>query len=287
VSGSPALPWTTPGSGRLRREPGAGGAALHAARPGWPCARRPLTTPRQSRHMGAGRRRAQPPRRCPGPGRRRTRPRGRQAGVLADQEDRTTAPGPRLRLGLPSRPVPRTALQPERDRVVWAASLPCSGPLTHGQHAATAPPTATPRRRVLQALKWCARRRSRRSRTSVRAARSWAAVGRGVLGLCPLAGLAVQRDRPPAPCGQREEADRDRDRGLGGEDQVGDEVQHAVKARAMAPVPAIASRLPLRTIASLSPSRKRRRRGPAAGPARPPCSGVWRSRHSAGPRSGR
>jgi hypothetical protein len=119
VSGSSALPWTTPGSGWLRREPGAGGAALHAARPGWPCARRPLTTPRQSRHMGAGRRRAQPPRRCPGPGRRRTRPRGRQAGVLADQEDRTTAPGPRLRLGLPSRPVPRTALQPERDRVVW------------------------------------------------------------------------------------------------------------------------------------------------------------------------
>ena len=26
------------------------------------------------------------------------------------------------------------------DRVVWAASLPCSGPLTRGQHAATAPP---------------------------------------------------------------------------------------------------------------------------------------------------
>jgi hypothetical protein len=131
VSGSPALPWTTPGCGRLRREPGRRRQRCTRPRPGWPCARRPLTTPRPSRCAGAGRRRATTlP--MPGPGRRRTRPRGRRAGVVADQEDRTTAPGPRLRLGLP-RDLCRAASCWPCDRVVWAASLPCIGPLTHGR----------------------------------------------------------------------------------------------------------------------------------------------------------
>jgi hypothetical protein len=46
---------------------------------------------------------------------------------------------------------------------------------------------------------------------------------------------------------------------LGGKDQVGDEVQHAREGQGDGAGPGIASRLPLRTIASLSPSRKRRR----------------------------
>jgi len=83
----------------------------------------------------------------------------------ADERDRAAAsrcsrrPGrpnngsrPRLRLGLPRDPCRAPSCWP-CDRVVWAASLPCSGPLTRGQHAATAPPTATPRGRVLPALK--------------------------------------------------------------------------------------------------------------------------------------
>jgi hypothetical protein len=155
VSGSPALPWTTPGCGRLRREPGRRRQRCTRPRPGWPCARRPLTTPRPSRCAGAGRRRATTlP--MPGPGRRRTRPRGRRAGVVADQEDRTTAPGPRLRLGLP-RDLCRAPSCWPCDRVVWAASYPAAG-LDPRAQAATAPPTATPHRRVRHALKRCASR---------------------------------------------------------------------------------------------------------------------------------
>ena len=137
-----------------------------------------------------------------------------------------------------------------------AGSLPCSSPLTSGQHAATAPPTATPRRT-------CYKRSSgvlAAGEERVSGPRHCGlGIGRGVLGRCLLAGLAIQRDRPPAPPGQREKADRDRDRGLGGEDQVGDEVQHTGERQGDGAGPAIASRLPLRTIASLSPSRKRRR----------------------------
>jgi hypothetical protein len=136
--------------------------------------------------------------------------------------------------------------------------------VVHGTSAGASVPKSldrwlTPGSRGLHTHERCASRGSRRSGASVRAAISRPEYRLGLLGRCLLAGLAVQRDRPPAPRGQGEEADRDRDRGLGGEDQVGDEVQHAGEGQAMAPVPAIASRLPLRTIASLSPSRKRRR----------------------------
>ena len=51
---------------------------------------------------------------------------------VADQEDRTTALGPRLRLGLP-RDLCRAPSCWPCDGVVWAVSLPCSGPLTRGR----------------------------------------------------------------------------------------------------------------------------------------------------------
>jgi hypothetical protein len=147
VSGSSALPWTTPGCGRLRREPGRRRRRCTRPRPGWPSARRPLTTPR--------------PRRRAGEGRRRTRPHGRRAGVVADQEDRTTAPRPRLRLGLP-RDLCRAASCSPRGTISCGLRRTLQRALDPRAQAATATPTATPRRRVLQALKRCVSRRSRR-----------------------------------------------------------------------------------------------------------------------------
>jgi hypothetical protein len=133
VSGSSALPWTTPGSGWLRREPGAGGAALHAPE-AWLALRAAALDDAQAEPTrGSG-----PPTSAttsPIPG---TRPptnvtawptsRCSRRPGRPDNGSRATPP-PRPA----PRPVPRTALQPERDRIVWAGSLPCSGPLTHGR----------------------------------------------------------------------------------------------------------------------------------------------------------
>jgi hypothetical protein len=131
MRGSSALPWTTPGCGAVEARAGQAEAALHAAQAGLALRAAALddaqaepmrgSGPPTSDHLAdAGTRpptnaTARPTSRC-----------SRRPG------DRTTAPGPRLRLGLP-RDLCRAASCWPCDRVVWAASLPCIGPLTHGR----------------------------------------------------------------------------------------------------------------------------------------------------------
>ena len=160
MSGSPALPWTTPGCGAAEARAGQAGAALHAAQAGLALRAAALDDAQAEPTRGSG-----PPTsdHLADAG---TRP---PTNATARPTSRCSRRPGRPTNGSPATPPPRPAPRPV-PRIVLLAVRPCRVGCVPTLHraldpraqAATAPPTATPGRRVLQALKRCASRRSRR-----------------------------------------------------------------------------------------------------------------------------